>query len=463
MSRTHVTDAFDRRLIAPMMLGATLNPVNTSMIAVSLVPIGLAFGASPSETAWLVSGLYLATAVGQPVVGRLVDVHGPRRLYLAGTALAGLAGILGMLAPSLWVLVIARVLLGFGTCAGYPAAMYLIRSEGRRTGQDSPASLLALLAIASQIVAVVGPTIAGVLVGLGGWRAVFAVNVPLAVACLVLGALRLPRHPAPDADAPRPRTDLLGIALFAVTLTTLLLFLMSPSTGHWYLVLVAVAAAAVFAVRELRATSPFVDLRVLGGNPALVATYVRALLTFTIGYAFIYGYTQWLQETRGLTPTQAGLLMLPMFVTTIAVTALTGRNGAVRAKLVVAALAQVVQVALFLALGADSGIWLLVLIAVAGGVAMGLGGLGNQNAVYHQSDAERTASSAGLLRTFSYLGAIVAAAATGEFFADGADTPGLHRLAVFLLVVGGICLVVTLPDRSLARVGAGVSDRPRRR
>jgi len=460
VSRTRVTDAFDRRLIAPMMLGATLNPVNTSMIAVSLVPIGLAFGAPPSETAWLVSGLYLATAVGQPVVGRLIDVHGPRRLYLVGTALAGLAGILGMLAPSLWVLVIARVLLGFGTCAGYPAAMYLIRSEGKRTGQESPASVLALLAMAGQTVAVVGPTIAGVLVGLGGWRAVFAVNIPLAVACLVLGALRLPHHTAPDADAPRPRIDLLGIVLFTVTLTTLLLFLMSPSAGHWYLVLAAAAAAAVFAVRELRTTSPFVDLRVLGGNPALVATYVRALLTFTIGYAFIYGYTQWLQETRGLTPTQAGLVMLPMFLTTIVVTALTGRQGAVRAKLVVAAVAQVVQVALFLVLGAGSGIWLLVLIAVAGGVGMGLGGLGNQNAVYHQSEPQRTASSAGLLRTFSYLGAIVAAAATGGFFAHGADTPGLHRLAVFLLVVSGICLVVTLPDRSLARVGSAAIDRP---
>lgn len=447
MSRNRATEAFDRRLIAPMMLGATLNPVNTSMIAVSLVPIGLAFGAPPAETAWLVSGLYLATAVGQPVVGRLVDVHGPRRLYLAGTALAGLAGILGMLAPSLWVLVIARVLLGFGTCAGYPAAMYMIRSESRRTGQGSPASVLALLAIASQTVAAVGPTIAGVLVGLGGWRTVFAVNVPLAVACIVLGALRLPRHPAPDATAPRPRIDLLGIALFTLTLTTLLLFLMSPSAGHWYLVLVAAAAAGAFALRELRSGSPFVDLRVLGGNPALLATFVRALLTFTIGYAVIYGYTQWLQETRGLSPTQAGLVLLPMFLTTIVVTALTGRHGVVRAK-------QVVQVALFLVLDVRSGVWLLVLISVAGGVATGLGSLGNQNAVYHQAAPERTASSAGLLRTFSYLGAIVAASATGGFFADGADTPGLHRIAVFLLFVGAICLVVTLPDRSLARVGA---------
>ncbi|GAA3132097.1 MFS transporter [Nonomuraea salmonea] len=83
---------FDRRLIAPMILGSILNPINSSMLAVALIPIGAAFGAPPSETAWLVSGLYLATAVGQPVIGRLVDMYGPRLLYLLGTALVGIAG-----------------------------------------------------------------------------------------------------------------------------------------------------------------------------------------------------------------------------------------------------------------------------------------------------------------------------------------------------------------------------------
>src|SRR6185369_15848162 len=239
---------FDRRLLAPMILGAILNPINSSMIAVALVPIGIAFGAPPTQTAWLVSGLYLATATGQPVVGRMVDMFGPRRLFLGGTALVGIAGVIGALAPTLGVLVGARVLLGFGTCAGYPAAMYLIRSESRRTGHDSPGGVLTALAVANQTIAVVGPTLGGLLIGLGGWRTIFSVNVPLSVACLVLGTLRLPK--TSDEEREKGGVDLLGMGLFAAMLTALLLFLMSPQAAHWYLLVLTAAAGAGLAVRE---------------------------------------------------------------------------------------------------------------------------------------------------------------------------------------------------------------------
>jgi MFS family permease len=215
------TGSFDRRLIAPMVLGAILNPVNSSMIAVSLVPIGVAFGAPPAETAWLVSALYLATATGQPVVGKLVDLFGVRRVFLAGTALAGIAGVIGTLAPNLGTLIVARVILGFGTCAGYPVAMTLIRREAERTGTDSPGGILTLLAVSSQTIAVVGPTLGGLLIGLGGWRTIFSVNIPLSLACLALGALRLPRT-RPE-DRRRSTVDIPGMVLFAGTLTALLL------------------------------------------------------------------------------------------------------------------------------------------------------------------------------------------------------------------------------------------------
>ncbi|MEV6625810.1 MFS transporter, partial [Amycolatopsis sp. NPDC051114] len=91
-TRERTLDGFDRKLLAPLISGAVLNPVNSTIIAVALVPIGVAFGQPASATAWLISALYLATAVGQPVAGRLIDRYGPRRVFLPATALVGLAG-----------------------------------------------------------------------------------------------------------------------------------------------------------------------------------------------------------------------------------------------------------------------------------------------------------------------------------------------------------------------------------
>lgn len=440
-------DRFDHRLIAPMILGSVLNPINSSMIAVALVPIGAAFGAPPAETAWLVSALYLATAVGQPVIGRLVDMYGPRPLYLIGTALVGAAGLMGALAPSLGVLIVARVLLGLGTSAAYPASMQLIRSETERTGQNSPARVLTALSVANQTVAVVGPALGGFLIGLGGWRAIFTVNLPLSAACLVLGTLWLPRTKSPGEQR---GVDLPGMVLFAVTLLSLMFFLMSPRLAHWWLPPLAAVAAAGFALRELRTAGPFIDLRVLGGNLPLLATYLRQLLGYTTTYSFLYGFTQWLEEGRGLHASTAGLVLLPLSASALAVSGLTGRREAVRRKLLVGGLVQIAACAGLLLLDSGSPIALLLLVGAVMGIPQGLIGLANQNALYRQSAPERIASAAGLLRTFSYLGALGASAANAAFLAHGADTAGLHELALFMAAGSVLLVLVTLPDRSLS-------------
>ncbi|PJI95031.1 MFS transporter [Luteimicrobium subarcticum] len=461
-SRTPPPDQFDRRLIVPMILGSLLNPVNSSMLAVALVPIGIAFGAPPSETIWLVSALYLATAVGQPVVGRLVDLFGPKTLYLVGAALVGAAGVLGALAPNLGTLVLARVLIGLGTCAGYPAAMYLLRTEGRRTGKDSPAAILSALAISVQVFSVVGPTIGGLLIDVGGWRAVFTVNIPLAAACLVLGALRIPTRRTLEASGLVPergpaRLDPLGMVLFGGMLVTAMLFLMDVQASTWYLPVAAVVLGALFVRQELRTPDAFIDLRVLGGNTPLLLTYVRQILAYVVSYSFLYGFTSWLEAGYGLTASQAGLVMLPLFAVAILTTALSGRSPALRSKLVVGAIAQVVACSGLLLVDADTSLVAIVCLLVVLGVPQGIVGLANQNALYFQADPDRIGASSGLLRTFTYLGALVASAANAAFFRGGADTSGLHDMGLFTAACGALLLVVVLVDRSLSR------SRPSRR
>jgi MFS family permease len=169
--------------------------------------------------------------------------------------------------------------------------------------------------------------------------------------------------------------------------------------------------------------------------------------------ALLYGYTQWLEAGRGLRAAEAGLILVPMFLAAIVVASITGRRRAVVGKLIVGAATQIVACAMLLLVGPHSAIWLLVGVALVVGIPQGLNNLANQNAVYHQADPARMGSSAGLLRTFMYLGAIIAAAANGVFLGHRADTAGLHHLAVFILAVAVVFLAVTVLDRSLPRVG----------
>ncbi|CAK7283684.1 MFS transporter [Streptomyces misionensis] len=454
---------FDRRLLPPMMLGSILNPINSTIISVALVPIGRALGAPASQTAWLVSALYLATSLGQPVVGRLIDLFGPRRLFLFSTGLVGVAGVVGTLAPNMAVLIAARVLLGFGTCSGYPAAMALLRSEAKRTGRDSPGGVLTALAVANQTIAVIGPLLGGLLIAAGGWRATFALNVPLSVVSVVLGLLWLPK----PASAARPagggrlvaQLDLPGMALFAATLTSLLLFLMNPHPRTWYLLVIAAVFAAGFALRELRAATPFIDLRVFGGNTPLLATYGRAVVAYVVSYSFLYGFSQWTEEGYGLSPFRAGLVQIPMFLVAIGVSILSGRRSGVRGKLLVGAAGQIVACLVMLTLGTGSALWALLLVALVFGIPQGLNNLALQNSVYFQADPERVASSAGLLRTFAYIGSMIASSATAASFGRGADTGGMHQLAWIMLGAGVLYLLVTVLDRTLGRVAPAPADK----
>ncbi|MGW0998737.1 MFS transporter [Streptomyces sp. NPDC002523] len=455
---------FDCRLVPSMVLGSILNPINSTVIAVALVPIGTAFGAPPSETAWLVSSLYLATALGQPIVGRLIDIFGPRRLFLISTTLVGVAGLVGTLAPGLGVLIAARFLLGWGTCAGYPAAMALLRSEAERTGQDSPAGVLTALAVANQTIAVIGPLLGGLLIGVGGWRPTFALNIPLAVVAVTLGALRLPKQPSGGTvvrGGPAAQIDLPGMGLFAVMLFSLLLFLMNLHASSWYLLLITIAAGTCFAVRELRARVPFIDLRVLSGNAPLLATYGRALVAYVVSYAFLYGFTQWTEEGYGLSPVRAGLVQIPLFLVGIAVSVTVGRHSGVFGKLMLGSVGQIAACVLMLTLTAASPVWLLLVLGVIYGVPQGANSLALQNSVYFQADPQRTGSSAGLLRTFSYLGSIVASSATALSFGRHASTSGMHHLAWFMLGAAILYLLITVFDRSLHRLSAAPAGHER--
>ncbi|WP_186382359.1 MFS transporter [Amycolatopsis rhizosphaerae] len=443
---------FGGRFTTATSLGSVLNPVNSSIIAIALVAIGRSFGVGADATTWLVSALYVATAVGQPTAGRLADLFGPRRIYVAGSMLVGIGGLTGFLAQSLTVLVIARVIIGLGTSAAYPAAMAMVRRQSERLGTPAPGGVLSALAIAGWTSMAVGPPLGGLLIAIGGWRATLIVNVPLAAISLLCALLWLPADERRErGTSSRLRTfDPAGMVLFAVVLISLLVFLMDLTSPRWWLLGVSVVLLGVLIGWELRNPTPFLDVRMLATHRALTTTYLRYAVTMLVTYCFLYGWTMWLEQSAHFSSSATGLLMVPCFVVAAAGSALIARCG-VWGPLLAGTVALTAASASLLLLHADSPLWLLVATSVLFGLQNGLNAVSNQSAMYRQAPASHTGSAAGLLRTFSYLGAIASASLISLTFGAQAEDHGLHHLALILTVGSAATILTVAFDRELRR------------
>ncbi|MGC0362453.1 MFS family permease [Rhodococcus sp. 27YEA15] len=444
------------RLSLALGSGTVLQPLNSSMIAVAIVPIATHFGSS-SGTAWVISALYIATAVTAPAAGRLGSILGAKRVYLTGLGLIAAGAILGSLAPSLGWLIAARVLLGIGTATQYPNAMTVIRAYADQHNSETR-SAIATLTICAQSVVAFGPTLGGLLVGILGWQSIMWINLPLvAVTALwvLLAAPKDQRPPTRERGSSLIRSlDPVGILLFlAVTTSTMLLLLSLVDHPKWYLIPAVVVSGALFVLWERRTESAFIDVRALARNRALSMTLGRTLLTYTAFYSVFFGLPQWLQGARGMSPMHAGLLMLPVaavgIVSTITASQTYGRFGARVTLLIGTAALTVGALVLTFVESSSTPVVALLLVAAVLGIPNGFNNMGNQNLVNSVSSSADVGTAIGLYRTIQYIGANLAAVVVELTMRGTPDDAGLHRTGGAILIIGIVLLVGVVFSRTL--------------
>jgi MFS family permease len=447
---------FGPRFVTPMFMGSALNPINSSVIATALVSIASAMGVPVGQTSILISSLYLTSAIAQPTAGRLAEEFGPRRVFLAGILIVLLGGLLGGVGQSMPMLVVARVLIGLGTSAGYPSAMLLIRRRAADVGLETPpGSVLGGLAIAGAATVAIGPTIGGLLVGWFSWRAAFLVNIPVAGVALVMAVSWIAKDPDPvRGRSPREtisRIDPAGVVAFGATMTALLVFLLSLPNPDWTALGSAVALAVVMVWWELRARNPFLDVRLLISNLPLTRTYIRNALTLLGTYVILYGLTQWIEAARGLSAYEAGLVLIPMGVLSAVSARVVSHRQAIHKPLIAAALFMLAGAVATLFLTSHSPIAAIVAVTALFGLASGSSNVTNQTALYKEAPAETVGTAAGLLRTFGYIGSIAASTITGVAFHAHVDDTGLRHVSLVMIGIGIVVLLMTVLDRQLAR------------
>jgi EmrB/QacA subfamily drug resistance transporter len=267
------------------------------------------------DVSWVVSAYVVAATAATPLWGKLGDRHGRKRLLQVALAWFVIASAICGLAQDITQLIALRALQGLAAGGLMTLAMAAVgdlvppRERGRYQGY---------IAGAFSVATVAGPLLGGLLVEQAGWRWVFYLNLPLGAAALVALAVKLPAAPAHGGKP----LDATGAALLAGATTAFMLFCVDPGVA---LAALAAALGAGFVARERRAQDPVVPLDMLTAPSVAIASVALFLATASLFSVTVF-VPVFLQVATHATPTQAGLLLVPMMLGTTAATFLSGRE-----------------------------------------------------------------------------------------------------------------------------------------
>lgn len=451
--------------IVALCTGTTLSALNSGMIAVALATLRREFSVDVATVTWVITAFYLTSAVLQPVMGRLADRYGPRRVFTIGMVIVATAGALGPFAPTLEWVTAVRVLLAVGTAAAFPSAAAMLRSIATTSALSAP-KMIARIQLIDTSSAAVGPVLGGLLVTWFGWEAIFWINIPLAATAIVTTRLLAPRD-GPREHVPLGRTvaesDLPGIFAFAVTVIALLLFLLELSRDpDWWFLGAALAAGALFAWRELTCATPFLDLRLLAGNVPLIRVYVTFILANLVLYSVLFGLPQYLEDHAGFRTDAVGALMLPLAAFTALLTPVVERaidRRGVRPALVAGSVGLAASALALQLLAGSTAPWTVLLLMAAIGIPYGVVLISITQSLSLAARPEHMGQAAGLFQTARSIGCIGSTVVVGLSFSGGIEPADWTVLATAIAVLAGlfVAAVVLWRDRRVMPGGEPVT------
>ncbi len=307
------------------MVAAIAVILSATIVNVAIPDVMGAFGIGPVEAQWLSAGFLAAMTATMLLADWANRAIGQRGSIIAALGLFLAGSLLGGIAPDQHVLVLARVVQGAAAGIVQPMAMIILF---RVFPPEQRGGAMGLYGIGVVLAPALGPWIGGLLMDNFNWRYVFYLGVPFAIGGIALAAAFLPGREAPDQ--PRPRFDWLGLALLGVFLATLLSTLANGQRLGWssneILAGFALSAAAFagFVAWEKHSAHPMLDLALFGNGPFAAASVVSFILGAGL-FGSIYLLPLFVQTVQGLTPTEAGLMLMPAGFVLVIVFPIAGR------------------------------------------------------------------------------------------------------------------------------------------
>jgi EmrB/QacA subfamily drug resistance transporter len=317
-----------RWIIAATVLGSSMAMLDATVVNVALPTIGNELHTSLAGLQWVVTAYTLTLAGLILLGGALGDRFGRRRIFLIGVTWFALSSALCGLAPNIGVLIAARGLQGIGGALLTPGSLAIIQSTF--AADDRPRAIGAWSGLGG-VAGAIGPFLGGWIVGSIGWRWIFLLNLPLAVAVLVVTSRHVPESRDPTAQG---RFDIAGAVLAALALAGITDGLIeAPSASLLESVvpaLAGVAAGVAFVVLERQRgrhperVPPMLPLGIFSSRQFTAINLITFVVYGAMGAVFFLLVLD-LQVVAGFTPLQAGISLLP---STAALLLLSSRAGA---------------------------------------------------------------------------------------------------------------------------------------
>lgn len=435
-----------KRLLAASVFGFFLVGLDAMVVNVALPAINRSLAGGMAGAQWVIDGYTLAFAALMLSAGALSDRFGAKAAYGLGLIGFTLSSVACGLAPSLGLLITARLIQGAAASLMLPASLALIRQ-----GFPEPAArnrAIALWTAAGSAAAAAGPVAGGLITAAVNWRWIFFLNLPAGAAALALlaGTPKL----AQAATAARAHFDVIGLVSSVVALAGVTYgFIEGGSKGFGTAGVPASFAAAalasvVFAVAESRQERPMVPLALFKSR----AMSLTAAAGFTVNAAFygvIFLLSLYFQQVAHKSPTVTGLLFAPItaVVSVVNVTVaarMVARIGA-RASMTIGLTGTAGAMLLLLAVRPDQPAWLLVLLLIPVSFAGSFVVPALTIMVMGSVPAERAGTAAGIVNTSRQVGGALSVAVAGALVAGGDFVRGMHQTLIGLAVVLAVAAV----------------------
>ena len=460
-------------ILATCCLSVLITSTDLTIANLAIPSIRADLTATAAHAQWVIAIYALGVASLQLLGGAAGDRFGRRRILQIGTAVFLLSSLLCSLAPSIDVLIAARLGQGVGASMMNPVALAIISQVFVAPAERARA--IGIWGAVFGAALALGPVAGGLLIDRFGWRSVFWINLPIGAVAIVACALLVPES---RSTTVRP-ADPVGQFLAAGSLFGLVFVLIeSPGRGWTHPWIIATAVAAVLALAglvryESRHAAPFLDLRYFRSIP-FAAAAVTALCVFIVWGAFLFMMSIYLQGWRGYPARHAGLLLLPVGLAVLVFSPMSGRMvGRVgsRPPLVIAGLMTAAMSAMLVFLTPMAPWWLLILIFVSFGITFGMVTVPVNYGAVSGMPQDRAGAAAGITSTSKQVGISLGVALSGVLaagalsppagdFTSGADPLWAFTFALGLAIAAlGVISTTPRAKRSAGRLAPLIDSR----